>query len=111
MMEPRHNAGYAFGFQSLLEAPLARWYRVNLEFTNMVPSGIREVRPQFYYYTHEEIRQGHTNRGHLLGAAIGPGSHSQYLRGEALTAKGRVGRYGERSDEKHECDEQRQVAT
>src|SRR5690625_76079 len=102
MMEPRHNAGYAFGFQSLLEAPLARWYRVNLEFTNTVPSGIREVRPQFYYYTHEEIRQGHTNRGHLLGAAIGPGSNSQYLSVDALTVNGRVGMFVQRlADNNH----------
>src|SRR5690606_32163936 len=77
LMEPNHNSGYAFGFQKLFDAPLARHYRVNLEFTNMTPSFLANVRPQFYYYAHEEIRQGHTTGGHILGAAIGPGSNSQ----------------------------------
>lgn len=91
LMEPNHNSGYAFGFQKLFDAPLARHYRVNLEFTNMTPSFLANVRPQFYYYAHEEIRQGHTNGGHILGAAIGPGSNSQFLSVDALARNGRVG--------------------
>src|SRR5690625_5072133 len=77
-MEPRHNSGYALGVIKLVEAPLADFYKLHVEFTNMTPGFIQEVRPQNYYYTNEEIRQGHTNRGHLLGAAIGPGSNPVY---------------------------------
>lgn len=91
LMEPRHNSGYAFGFQKLVYAPYANFYRVNLEFTNMTPSFLQEVRPQNYYYTHPEIRQGHTNRGQVIGAAIGPGSNSQYLSIDGYTDNGRIG--------------------
>ncbi len=91
LMEPRHNSGYAFGFQKLVLAPYANFYRINLEFTNMTPSYLQEVRPQNYYYTHPEIRQGHTHLGQLLGAAIGPGSNSQFLSIDGYTDNGRFG--------------------
>ena len=91
LMEPRHNSGYAFGFQQLVFAPSANFYKVNLEFTNMTPSYLQEVRPQNYYYTHPEIRQGHTNRGQVIGAAIGPGSNSQFLGIDGYFDSGRLG--------------------
>jgi hypothetical protein len=91
LMEPRHNSGYAFGMQKLLDAPLADFYKLHLEFTNMTPSYLREVRLQNYYYTHPEIRQGHTHRGQVLGAAIGPGSNSQYLGIDGYFQDGRMG--------------------
>lgn len=91
LMEPRHNSGYAFGFQKLVFAPFANFYKVNLEFTNMTPSFLQEVRAQNYYYTHKEIRQGHTHQGQVLGAGIGPGSNSQFLRVDAYKDWGRYG--------------------
>ncbi len=91
LMEPRHNSGYALGVIKLVEAPLADFYKLHVEFTNMTPGFIQEVRPQNYYYTNEEIRQGHTNRGHLLGAAIGPGSNSQYISIDGYFPSGRAG--------------------
>lgn len=94
--QPRHNSGYSFGFSKLLFAPYARFYRVNLEFVNMTPSQLQEVRPQFYYYSHPVIRQGHTNRGQILGAAIGPGSNTQYLSIDAYKDWGRYGIYFQR---------------
>lgn len=95
-MEPHHNSGYSFGFSKLLFAPYAHFYRVNLEFVNMTPSQLQEVRPQFYYYSHPVIRQGHTNRGQILGAAIGPGSNTQYLSIDAYKDWGRYGIYFQR---------------
>ena len=91
LMEPRHNSGYAFGLQKLFDAPLANFYRAHLEFTNMTPSYLQEVRPQNYYYTHPLIRQGHTHRGQVLGAAIGPGSNSQFFSVDAYGNNGRLG--------------------
>jgi len=92
-MEPQHNSGYSFGFHKLIFAPYAHFYRVNLEFVNMTPSYLQEVRPQSYYYSDPEIRQGHTNRGQLLGAAIGPGSNTQFLSIDAYKDWGRYGIY------------------
>jgi len=78
-IQPHHNSAYMFGFQKLFYAPLSSFYKVNLEFTNLTMSQLQQVRNQTFYYTHSRIRQGHTNRGQILGAAIGPGSNSQYL--------------------------------
>lgn len=102
LMEPRHNSGYAFGLQKLIFAPFAQFYLLNVEFTNMTPSYLQEVRRQDYYYTHPEIRQGHTNRGQLLGAAIGPGSNSQIIRLDAYKEWGKIGLFTQRlADNNH----------
>ncbi len=89
--EPQHNSGYAFGFQKIMFGPLADFYKLNLEFTNLTVTQIQQVRPQAIYYTHTRIQQGHTNRGQLLGAAIAPGSNSQYLDLEAYRGDLRLG--------------------
>ena len=102
LMEPRHNSGYAFGFQQIVFAPAANFYKVNMEFTNMTPSYLQEVRPQNYYYTHPEIRQGHTNRGQVIGAAIGPGSNSQFFGIDGYFDQGRLGLFVRRlADNNH----------
>ncbi len=102
MMEPRHNSGYALGFQKLHFARFAHFYKVNLEFTNMTPSYLQEVRRQDYYYTHPEIRQGHTHKGQLLGASIGPGSNSQFFSIDSYQDWGRFGIYFRRlADNNH----------
>jgi len=77
--EPGHNSGYAFGFQKISDAPYVDFVKTHLEFTNLTTSQLEQVRPQTYFYTHSGIRQGHTNNGQIMGAAIGPGSNSQYL--------------------------------
>jgi hypothetical protein len=77
--EPGHNGGYAFGFQKLSDAPYVDFVKTHLEFTNLTTSQLEQVRPQTFFYTHGQIRQGHTNNGQIMGAAIGPGSNSQYF--------------------------------
>ena len=79
LMQPLHNGAWMLGFQKLIFAPLADFYKVNMEITNLTMDQLHQVRPQVFLYTHSQIRQGHTNRGQLLGAAIGPGSSSQFL--------------------------------
>lgn len=91
LMQPRHNSGYAFGFDKLFYAPLALFYRVQVEIVNMTPSFLQEVRPQNDFYTDPVILQGHTHRGHLLGAGIGPGSNAQIF---TLDAYKEWGKYG-----------------
>lgn len=102
LMEPRHNSGYAFGFQKLITGKFFHFYRLNVEFTNLTPGYLEEVRPQNYYYADDRIRQGHTNRGQLIGAAIGPGSNSQFLGLDAYFDTGRIGLFVRRlADNNH----------
>jgi hypothetical protein len=102
LMEPRHNSGYAFGFQKLIMGQRVNFYKMNVEFTNMTPGYLEEVRLQNYYYTDSQIPQGHTNEGQVLGAAIGPGSNSQFLGVDAYFDQGRIGAYVRRlADNNH----------
>jgi hypothetical protein len=102
LMEPRHNSGYAFGFQKLILSSFSEFVKLHMEFTNMTPSYLEEVRRQDYYYADRLVPQGHTNRGQVLGAAIGPGSNSQYLGLDAYFERGRGGLFIRRlSDNNH----------
>lgn len=102
LMEPQHNSGYSIGFSKLFEAPLAKFYKITFEQTDLTPSFLEEVRPQNYYYSDTKIKQGHTNKGQLLGAAIGPGSNSQFVGLDAYQTWGRIGVFVQRlSDNNH----------
>jgi hypothetical protein len=76
--------------------PWFDFVRTNLEFTDLIRSQLHQVRFQGNYYTHSKIRQGHTNRGQILGAAIGPGSSSQFLSFDAYKNDVRVGLFLQR---------------
>ena len=91
LMEPQHGRAYTFGFQKIIESNWIDFFKINAEFNSLLPGEIDDVRPQTYYYTHQSVKQGHTNGGQLLGAAIGPGSTSQYLGADAYHKKGSVG--------------------
>ena len=91
LMEPQHGRAYTFGFQKIIESDWIDFFKINAEFNSLLPGEIDDVRPQTYYYTHQSVKQGHTNEGQLLGAAIGPGSTSQYLGADAYFKKGSVG--------------------
>jgi hypothetical protein len=94
-----HDRAYTIGFQKLVHMNRIDFIRVNLELSNLVPNRVQEVRPQTYYYRHSRIRQGHTNRGHVLGAEIGPGSGSQYLGVDGFFKKGMLGIFFQRVED------------
>lgn len=98
LMEPDNQRAYTLGMQKLVDSGIGPvdFFRVNAEINNLVPSRVDEVRPQLYFYTHDPIRQGHTNRGQVLGAAIGPGSGSQYLSVDAFLPRGQAGLFLQR---------------
>jgi hypothetical protein len=94
--EPGHNSAYAFGFQKLSDAPYVDFVKTHLEFTNLTTSQLEQVRPQTYFYTNSRFRQGNTNRGQIIGAAIGPGSNSQYLAVDAYKDNYKAGFFAQR---------------
>ncbi|MDZ7771569.1 MAG: capsule assembly Wzi family protein [Balneolaceae bacterium] len=89
--QPQHARAWTVGVQKLFEPSWADFVRVHAEFNSLLPGNIDEVRPQSYAYTHKKVKQGHTNRGQVLGAAIGPGSTSQYVGVEAWFERGKAG--------------------
>lgn len=80
LVSPAHSRGHTFGVQWLGE-PLRDDARLRLqaEYTNVERSPSRLYRTVGSFYTSARVPQGYTQRGQSLGAAIGPGSSSQWL--------------------------------
>lgn len=96
LMEPDHDRAYTLGAQKIVESNWIDFVKFNAELNSLVPNRIDEVRPQTYYYRHARIKQGHTSRGQVLGAAIGPGSDSQYFGAEGYFNDGMLGLFIQR---------------
>ncbi|SMO65369.1 capsule assembly Wzi family protein [Fodinibius sediminis] len=96
MMEPDHDRAYTLGAQKIVESNWIDFVKLNAEINSLVPNRIDEVRPQTYYYRHAKIKQGHTSEGQVLGAAIGPGSSSQYIGAEGYFQEGMLGLFVQR---------------
>lgn len=76
--EPEHNRAYQFGVES--RNRLSRGHlSAGAEATHLTMSNSQQTRSSGYWYTHTRVKQGYTNQGQLLGAAIGPGSSTQTL--------------------------------
>jgi hypothetical protein len=79
LREPDWTQAYVLGFQKVFK-PRDRMLRLYGELIHLGETApVRAGRGFFSYYTHGTILQGHTDRGQLLGAAIGPGSDAQLL--------------------------------
>ena len=96
LMEPDHSRAYTIGFQKLIMSNWIDFFKVNLELNSLQPTLTEVVRPQNYFYTHYLITEGHTNEGQILGAAIGPGSQSQFLGVDGYFDNGKVGIFAQR---------------
>jgi hypothetical protein len=91
LMEPEHSAASTIGFQKALRLGDARILRFAGEWTNLQRDLTQLVRPTPYWYAHHIIRDGWTERGQALGAAIGPGSNAQSFWSDLFTRWGRAG--------------------
>jgi hypothetical protein len=94
LAEPEHSHAYTLGFQQVLGGA-DRWYRIRGELTNLNPPQVKG-RSAANWYAHSQVRQGHTHRGQILGAAIGTGSDSQYLGFDLFLPRGMHGVHLER---------------
>lgn len=94
--QPTHTQGYTLGMQWL--RPMGDAFNVQLqgEFTNLERSSSYRRRPIGSYYTSLDLPHGYTNRGKVIGAAIGPGSSSQWIAGDLISSRYRIGIYGSR---------------
>jgi hypothetical protein len=69
-----HNAGYTIGIAKDFYLESGSRVRVNYEHANLAVWETARIRNSGSLYEHHHVRQGHTNNGQVLGAAIGPGS-------------------------------------
>lgn len=90
LLYPSHTIGYTLGLQ--WNKPQGRT-RLQAEVTNLEQSSSFRDRPIGSWYTSRRVIQGYTNQGQALGAAIGPGSSSQWLAWDYLPPTWRGGIY------------------
>jgi len=90
LLEPDHAATMNLGFRKAWLTPtVMRAVRAEV-FTFQASAGTR-TRGEGAIYLHAPLRQGHTNRGQMLGANVGPGSGSaQMIAVDRFSTKGRV---------------------
>ena len=91
-MEPELNRGYVLGV--LQRINVGRWGSVllNGEITNLENSSVTaQYRDNNIWYANDQIRQGFTHRGQVLGAAIGPGSSTQVASASFYHKYGKIG--------------------
>lgn len=88
---PGHSQGYTVGLQWARPFESNNTFRLAAEVTYLEPDASIRLRPVATTYTSRPVVQGYTNRGQSLGAAIGPGSSSQWLSADVFGAKYRIG--------------------
>ncbi len=87
---PGHSQGYTLGLQWLRPVGRAR-VRLWAEASYLEPSPSLRLRPVGATYVSRSVPQGFTNRGQPLAAAIGPGGSSQWVSGDWLRDRWRLG--------------------
>ena len=73
IQEPDHEREYMLGFQKTFHRSAGILDVLKAEIMNYQLPAIARVRIEGFIYTHGLLRQGHTNRGQLLGASAGVG--------------------------------------
>jgi hypothetical protein len=94
--EPEHSRGYTIGLQKTFELRNQQILSINTELTQIEASKTGVFRGFPTFYVHGRSQQGYTNRGQILGAAIGPGSSSQYIESSLFFDKGMVKLFAQR---------------
>jgi hypothetical protein len=90
VLEPDHAGTVNIGFRKTWLSPRVMKVLRAEVFNYQSPAGAR-TREQGRVYLHGVLRQGHTNRGQLLGSDVGPGSGgAQTVAFDRFTPRGRM---------------------
>jgi len=97
LTSPNHSQGYTVGLEWARPVRAGRdAVRLQAEATYLEkPPAFRNQREETWY-TSAASPQGYTQRGQVIGAAIGPGASSQWLSVDYLAPTWRVGVFGGR---------------
>jgi hypothetical protein len=97
--DKNYNRGYVVGFRKITNANRHNLrFEVTTEFTNLQATNAQEIYTARSWYINNNVRQGYTQQGKLLGAGIGPGSKSQSIDVSILKRKTKIGVTLERID-------------
>lgn len=90
ILNPDHAAGLLVGLQKVFVNE-SGFVRVGVETIDLPTHAVGEIREVPIWYVHGEVVEGYTQRGQLIGAAIGPVGSAQYLTVDAFRPWGRIG--------------------
>lgn len=90
---PHHAGGWTFGFQWVHAARPPHRLRLQSEITYLEQSRVFPDRPAPDFYAGMASPHGYTQRGQIIGAAIGPGGSSQWLAADWMASQWQVGAF------------------
>lgn len=94
---PNHSQAFTVGFQVVRPLRSGRTLvRVEGEHTQTTQSSTYRFRPMGSWYTSRAVSGGFSQRGQVLGAAIGPGGNAQWLAADVIRRGGSVGLFAGR---------------
>ena len=93
---PQHTQGYTLGLQWAKARANASHLRVQGEITYLEQTQAFANVPTLDYYTGRAAIQGFTERGQVLGAAIGPGASSQFIGADWMANRWQAGAFAGR---------------
>jgi hypothetical protein len=93
LITPNHTQGYTAGLQWVrpVTSDSSGMLRLQSELTYLEQSATTRHRPTGSFYTSDTLPQGYTQRGQVIGAAIGPGASSQWIAGDYLARDWQLG--------------------
>ncbi|HEU4882878.1 MAG TPA: capsule assembly Wzi family protein [Longimicrobium sp.] len=92
---PEHSQGFTLGLQWLRPAGSGD-LRLQAEHTYLEESPTYAWRQNGSWYASDQVPQGYTNDGQVLGSPVGPGGSGQWLAVDWLRGRGRAGVYLQR---------------
>jgi hypothetical protein len=94
---PNHSQAFTVGFQFVRPLRAGRaLLRVEGEHTQTTQSSTYRFRPTGSWYTSRSVSGGFSQRGQVLGAAVGPGANTQWLALDVMRRDASVGLFASR---------------
>jgi hypothetical protein len=93
LVAPQFTQGYTVGAQWLPPLRPQTRLRLQVELTNLEQNPTSDAADTISFYSSSVIAQGYTHRGQVVGAAIGPGSSSQWLAMDLLQSNRSLGAF------------------
>ena len=90
LLDSDHSRAATFGLQKVFSINDDN-FLFNWEWTQMEQTGSRLIRNSGSWYEHIYVYDGYTNKGEVLGSAIGPGSNSHFFSFNRIRNKELIG--------------------
>jgi hypothetical protein len=95
-LEPEHSQAYTLGLQKVIPLSANHLLALNGEVTHLERAPTFQGRAEPVYYTDWAVPPGYTQRGQVLGSALGPGGNGQHLDARLYAPWGRAELFVER---------------